>query len=273
MKIRIYMSAAFAVIALAAPAHVPAQNDKYGLPTIPHKTEPGALPDLMIASAKFRYTTAEVVIRNAGKAPAKATRVDLNVYATTDPGSKVTVVFNLMTPVIGAGKEYRLEYSSANFNGHARRVVIDPTNVLNESNKRNNQLFSNESPLPDEGSFPEGVAFDLTFTKVKFISPATVNFCVKNVGSGPSGEFKVRTTIFNGAKKSSGQYKSATEPFNSLNANQQQCFKFSFATYGIEEVFVNRGRLIEILSNDANGGDNSYFEPAEQAPWKPDTPQ
>jgi hypothetical protein len=52
--------------------------------------------------------------------------------------------------------------------------------------------------------FPQGMF--KRCTKVKFISPAKVEFCVKNISSAASGFFQVRITIFHGAKKDSRVY-------------------------------------------------------------------
>ena len=278
MKSGIYLLLSLVVaLGVASQSQLLAQGNNLNLPGLPHKKiPPGALPDLRVESAVFRYTSAEVVIKNTGTAPSKSTGMLLEIYATTEPGSPIKWILTQNIPSLAPGKEYKTTFgtpsSAITYNGHARRIVLDPTNSVIESNERNNQLFSNDTPQADEGAFPEGALFDLTFSKVKFISHAEVEFCVKNLGSIASGEYHVRTTIFNGPKKTSGQYKTQTVPFNSLAAGQEQCFKFQFATYSSgEEVFVGRSRLIEILSSgtEANGGNNSYFEPAAQAPWTP----
>src|ERR1044072_7142244 len=74
------------------------------LPKMPHKkVEPGALPDLMIASAAFHDSTVDVDIRNAGKAPSQPTGAVLHVYATTDAKSKIILTLTGTIPSLPPG--------------------------------------------------------------------------------------------------------------------------------------------------------------------------
>jgi len=265
---------AITFILVAGAFTVSAQLDD--LPKLPHKKgEPGALPDLMIASANFFDASAAVVIKNAGKAPAQPSGAILQIYATLDPSSKVIRTLTQSIPSLAPGKEFKTTFGTPTpgvwFQDHARRIIIDPDNALTESNKRNNRLFSKDFTEQPAGAFPEGFGLlsDLTLTNGKFISPAKVEFCVKNVGTTASTEFNVRTIIFQGEKKDSGVYNMNTSSFNSLNVGEQTCFTFSFAIYNNEEIFVNRSRMLEILPKGPDGktGMKTYFETAKQSPW------
>ena len=272
MKTKLLGLLAIAFILTASALTVSAQLD---LPKMPHKKEPaGALPDLRIESAVFRFSSVDVVIKNTGNGTSPAAQLVIDVYATTEPSSAVKwILYSPDIPSLAPGKVYKTNvkvgFTSLTLNGHARRIVIDPHNLVAESDKRNNRLFSNAQPEADEGSFPEPGGFDLSFTTVKFISPGKVHFCVQNAGPAESGPFQVKTTIFKGPEKTSGESKTITGPFASLAAGQTKCDDFLFEANPGEEVFVGRGRLIEILStgSDYNKTNNSYFEPAEQAPW------
>jgi CARDB len=275
MKMRLIGLFAIAFVLTASAITAPAQFDNF--PKLPQKKpQPGALPDLTVDSALFRNTTADVVIKNVGKAPSKSTPVILKFHETLDQTSKVPWTFSMNVPPLAAGKEVTIHFETATktmtFIGHGRTIEIDPYNTLNESNKRNNKLFSNDAPAADVGTFPEPAypPFDLTLTKVKFISPAKVEFCVKNVGSVASGSYDVRATVYKGAKKESGVYMSTSMTFNSLNANAQQCFNYTLAD-GSDEIFLNRSRFVEILpkQSELNVSNNSYFETALQPPWSP----
>jgi hypothetical protein len=248
--------------------------------------EPGLLPDLIVVSATFYFSKAVVIVKNVGKGPSGNVNLALQLLSGTSPSSKVTNQFNRLVPPLHSGERAALEITigKLTFYKHARKVIIDEKNVLAESNENNNELFSNSDPVAEQGDFPQpadSLLSNLTFSQVKFIAPNSVHYCVKNTGYGPSTSYKVRTTIFAGAKKDSGladmnQGPYEKNPFsipgNILNPNAVACQDFSFATADGKSVMEGRGRLIEIIldagAKDAGSTNKSYFSPGIEGLWQ-----
>jgi hypothetical protein len=252
--------------------------------------EPNGLPDLIIKSATFYFTKAVVVVQNVGGADSGKTNLSLVIFSGTDPLSKVQDSFKRLVQSLHPGQKFTVEFDIATigkltFNKHARKLVIDDPNVVAESNENNNELFSNSDPLVDQGGdFPkpaDNVLSNLTFSQVKFIAPNSVHYCVKNIGYAPSASYKVRTTIFAGAKKDSGladmnQGPYEKNPFsipgNVLNPNAVACQDFTFATADGKSALEGRGRLVEIIldkgAKDADSTNKSYFSPGIEGLWQ-----
>ena len=273
MKTKLIGLLAMALIFTASAVTVSAQLDN--LPKLPHKKpEPGALPDLTIQSATFHDDSVNVVFKNIGNAPAKPVGIVLQLHETIDPKSKIILTLNGNTPMLAPGKDFQTNFGTPIagvwFKDHARRIVIDPANSLVESNRRNNELLSTGNTEAAVGAFPEsGAIADLTILNAKFVSPSKVEYCIKNIGTAASSEFKVRTVVYHGEKKDSGVDYSDEAPFNSLKVGATECHHFMFATYGVQEIFINRSRSIEILPTGPDGktGMKNYFEAAKQSPW------
>jgi hypothetical protein len=249
--------------------------------------EPGPLPDLIVVSATFYFSKAVVIVKNVGKGPSGNVNFALQLLSGTSPSSKVTNQFNRLVPPLHFGEKSTLEITigKLTFYKHARKLIIDDKNVVTESDENNNELFSNSDPVAEQGDFPKPsdslLLSNLTFSMVKFIAPNTVHYCVKNTGSGPSVAYKVRTTIFSGAKKDSGladmnQGPHEKNPFsipgNILKSNAEACQDFTFATADGKSVLEGRGRLVEIIldngATDADSTNKSYFSPGIEGLWQ-----
>jgi hypothetical protein len=255
-----------------------------------NSAEPGPLPDLIIKSATFYFTKAVVVVQNVGGADSGKTNLTLVLFSGTDPLSKVHDSFKRLVQALHPGQKFTVEFDiekigKLTFNKHARKLTIDDPNVVAESNENNNELFSTSDPLVDQGGdWPkpaDSILSNLTFSQVKFIAPNSVHYCVKNTGYGPSTFYKVRTTIFAGAKKDSGladmnQGPYEKNPFsipgNILQPNAVACQDFTFATADGKSVMEGRGRLVEIIldngAKDADGTNKSYFSPGIEGLWQ-----
>lgn len=254
--------------------------------TFNNSPEPQPLPDLIVVSATFYFSKAVVIVKNVGKGPSGHVNLSLQLLAGTDPSSKVTNQFNRLVPPLHAGEKTPVEITigKLTFYKHARRVVVDETNVITESNENNNDLFSNSDPVAEQGDFPkpaDSLLSNLTFSQVKFIAPNSVHYCVKNIGYKASVSYKVRTTIFAGAKKDSGladmnQGPYEKNPFsipgNTLQPNAVACQNFTFATVDGKSVMEGRGRLVEIIlengAKDADSTNKSYFSPGIEGLWQ-----
>jgi hypothetical protein len=245
------------------------------------------LPDLIVISATFYFSKAVVVVKNVGKGPSGNVNLALQLLSGTSPSSKVTDQFNRLVPPLHSGEKVAIEITigKLTFYKHARKVIIDDKNIVTESNENNNELFSNSDPVAEQGDFPKPadslLLSNLTFSMVKFIAPNSVHYCVKNTGYAPSASYKVRTTIFAGAKKDSGladmnQGPYEKNPFsipgNVLNPNAVACQDFTFATADGKSALEGRGRLVEIIldkgAKDADSTNKSYFSPGIEGLWQ-----
>lgn len=246
--------------------------------------EPGPLPDLIIKSATFYSSKAVVVVQNVGLAPSGKADLALLLLWGTDPSSKVTNKFNKPVPPLSPGQIFNVYFDigGLTFVKHARRIMIDDTKIVTESNESNNAVFNSDF-VAEQGEFPkpaDSIPSNLTFSQVKFIAPNSVHYCVKNIGNGTSASYKVRTTIFSGPKKDSGladmnQGPYEKNPFsipgNTLKPNAVACQDFTFATVDGNSVLEGRGRLVEIILDkgaDADSTNKSYFSSGIEGLWK-----
>jgi hypothetical protein len=255
--------------------------------TLNVRPEPGPLPDLVVVSATFYFSKAVVIVQNVGKGPSGNVNLVLQLLSGTSPASTVTNQFNRLVPPLHSGEKATLEITigKLTFYKHARKVTIDDKNVLTESDENNNELFSNSDPVAEQGDFPKPadslLLSNLIFSQVKFIAPNSVHYCVKNIGYAPSASYKVRTTIFAGAKKDSGladmnQGPYEKNPFsipgNVLSPNAVACQDFTFATADGKSALEGRGRLVEIIldkgAKDADSTNKSYFSPGIEGLWQ-----
>jgi CARDB protein len=249
------------------------------------ETKPGAWPDLVVVSADFDFSKAQVQVKNIGTVASAKTDLLLELLASYDPASKVTAKFNKAIPALPPGASHKVEFDigSLTFANHGRRLIVDDTKLVDESNEQNNGLFSKTDPWQQTGDFPSaGGSPDLSFTKVKFTAPAGVYFCVQNTGKAPSSSFKIRVTIFAGPARSGNLWSPGhgsvgvtqnpySAPYNSLNDGAFVCDEFTFATVG-DRTLEGRGRLIQIIPDnpalDVDKSNNFYFSPGQEGLWK-----
>lgn len=240
---------------------------------------PANLPDLIVESATFSSVRAVVLVKNVGSGPSPKVDLLLEILANMDSASPVTAKLNKVVPPLAAGTHHKIVFDSGSFTfaNHARRLIVDDTKLVTESNERNNAFFSNTFAVESPGDFPESGAADLFLSDAKFIAPSTVHFCVKNIGLQTSSSYKVTITIFSGPKKGpvwGGEGPNSKNPFslpgNALKPGEVACNSVTFPTYS-GSALEGRGRLVEIVSDnpllDSDKSNNSLFSGGNEGLW------
>ncbi len=247
--------------------------------------QPKGPPDLIVKSATFYFTRAVVVVQNTGTGFSGKADLVFQRLAGNSASSPVQNEIHKTVPPLGPGKTYEVEFDLGGFSlgAHARRLIVDDTYLVAESNERNNIFFSNSDPVAEEGFFPAPAhQSNLTFETVKFVSPRSVHWCLKNIGQETSGTFRLRITIFAGAEKDSGiynlnpfYYPSAKGPglpgLKPYQPSASTCYDQSLPLDTFGESLAGHGRLIEIIPDnpalDRDSSNKSYLSPGTAGLW------
>jgi len=140
------------------------------------------------------------------------------------------------------------------------KVIVDSSNLISESNERNNELTVELSPCAP-GPFPDLVISDIKIPKEMILLPpkktlrVNVSVSVKNIGSGTAGASTVMITFW--VSSGSGvarAFERSTAPVKVLRPRETFNVDFSFdlpeGNYGVDVYADSQNDVLE--SNEAN---------------------